>query len=464
MFKTIVGFSKYEIDESGVVRLRATHEVIQHTVGIRSKRPAVTLLGDNWKDKSVDLARAILEAFKPINDSIWKSVYYNDGQWSNVHLDNLQWDKTIIVPEEFDKNADPYDYFLPCPSLPDHYYISPAGVIFNKKTRKKIWAITNSEHTYLSVSINAKIYYVHRLVAKTYLPHPVDTWQLTVNHKDGHKQNNIYTNLEWVTPGENNSHAMYTGLKGQLDNVEIMDMKSGMIKAFASLNELGRFMGCQPSTFHYAFKRTTQSNYPPIYKGYYIRSCTDTRPWPDVKQRTRDLLYDNSLYPNSQMVWVKNIHTHQVQSFPSVQETGTQLGLHPKLIRDRLKKDVPVPYRGYYFLYDDGSKTEPMWPIYPPQIESVLNRVSEDKSVPIVVTYIPDMSVTVWVNSDEWVAAHRQEILDAAPKKYTGDKGLGKDGIKRKGFFRNKWFLEVLTPEKYLGTTLLEPVHLVTVK
>ena len=43
---------------------------------------------------------------------------------------------------------------------------------------------------------------VHRLVAEHFIPND-DAGKFEVDHKDGNKRNNSWTNLEWVTPKEN---------------------------------------------------------------------------------------------------------------------------------------------------------------------------------------------------------------------------------------------------------------------
>ena len=52
---------------------------------------------------------------------------------------------------------------------------------------------------------------VHRLVGFVWVPLVVG--KKFINHKDGNKANNHYSNLEWVTSSENLQHAYKTGLR-----------------------------------------------------------------------------------------------------------------------------------------------------------------------------------------------------------------------------------------------------------
>jgi len=61
---------------------------------------------------------------------------------------------------------------------------------------------------YVVTLSDGKNHFIHRLMAKTFIAGE----KAHVNHKDGNKQNNTISNLEWVTPAENAQHAVHTGL------------------------------------------------------------------------------------------------------------------------------------------------------------------------------------------------------------------------------------------------------------
>lgn len=58
----------------------------------------------------------------------------------------------------------------------------------------------------------SKCLYAHRLVASLFCPNPNPEELTQVNHKDGDKSNNHYSNLEWVSPSDNMRHSHERGL------------------------------------------------------------------------------------------------------------------------------------------------------------------------------------------------------------------------------------------------------------
>lgn len=90
------------------------------------------------------------------------------------------------------------------------YLISEDGKVFSIKNNRYLKTRFN-ESGYECLQIRGKVYKIHRLVAIAYIENTFN--KKCVNHIDGVKSNNHFSNLEWCTHSENNKHAYSTGLK-----------------------------------------------------------------------------------------------------------------------------------------------------------------------------------------------------------------------------------------------------------
>lgn len=98
------------------------------------------------------------------------------------------------------------------------------GATYPKKG-KQLSPSINAQTGYLQVDLwrenKGKRFYVHRLVAETYIPNPDSKPE--VNHKDGNRTNCAVTNLEWVTSSENSFHAYQIGMATQVHRRKLQD-------------------------------------------------------------------------------------------------------------------------------------------------------------------------------------------------------------------------------------------------
>lgn len=121
-------------------------------------------------------------------------------------------------------------------SLED-YVVTKNGEVFNKKNGHKLKPQINGTG-YYRVCIGGKLRFVHRLVAKLYIPNPENKPQ--VNHKDGNKLNNNVDNLEWVTNKENSIHALKTGLQPIEERSKMAKLKRPQVQFIKSHDEMTR--------------------------------------------------------------------------------------------------------------------------------------------------------------------------------------------------------------------------------
>lgn len=147
------------------------------------------------------------------------------------------------------------EIWLPIKDYEDRYEISNLGNVrsfygnkFHKRsdisTPLRLWKHSGG---YLCVTLKKggkkKNLYVHRLVGSAFITNYDN--KLEINHKNGNKQNNEYSNLEWATRSENLLHKFRvldhrTGTEkaviGLKDGIVIYSFESGMDAKRSGLN------------------------------------------------------------------------------------------------------------------------------------------------------------------------------------------------------------------------------------
>src|SRR5699024_2369537 len=158
------------------------------------------------------------------------------------------------------------EIWKPIKGYEDSYLVSTLGRIKSKPrlgTRGGILKELYSRWQYNRVNLykggEMKSFFIHRLVAKEFLPNPENKPQ--VNHKDGNKLNNALSNLEWVTQSENQLHAYETGLQ-KVDvkkahevrheqtkrKVAKLDEQGNRIEVFDSIKSAAKSIGMNDGT------------------------------------------------------------------------------------------------------------------------------------------------------------------------------------------------------------------------
>ena len=129
-----------------------------------------------------------------------------------------------------------------------------------QKVEEKIKATRKDSQGYLLIDLykdnKQKTVRVHRLVAEAFIPN--EDGKQTVNHRDGNKENNKVSNLEWATFKEQNHHFYKKNLKSP-KNIEkaVKAMNRATSKktrcintgvVYESASEAGRKLGIHASS------------------------------------------------------------------------------------------------------------------------------------------------------------------------------------------------------------------------
>jgi hypothetical protein len=138
----------------------------------------------------------------------------------------------------------------------DDYYINNKGEIYSTKYKRIIKNSLLSIGYYMA-RLNKQAFYIHRLLAETFIPNPENKPQ--VNHINGIKTDNRLENLEWCTDKENKIHAVNIGLiksgkqhlnygrtgklHPQSKPVKQLDLNGNLIEVWDSMADVTRELG-----------------------------------------------------------------------------------------------------------------------------------------------------------------------------------------------------------------------------
>lgn len=141
----------------------------------------------------------------------------------------------------------------------DYYYVSNLGRVKSvdrvvtysdgrkRHVRGKLVTQVNNKHGYLVVHIGSPMFKtkpVHRLVAQAFIEN--NSGGNCINHINGNKKDNRYTNLEWCSIKENTHHAIKTGLmEFMLPSKPIIAYKDNkVVGIFRSMGECANKLNC----------------------------------------------------------------------------------------------------------------------------------------------------------------------------------------------------------------------------
>lgn len=149
------------------------------------------------------------------------------------------------------------------------YYIKENGEMVSvTKGTGKIKNISPQKNNkgYDRVHINGKREFIHRIVASVYVPVLRDKSLLTVNHKDGNKNNNHYQNLEWLTNEENMKHARKNNLfpinfNRKFKEQEIKYIREKYKNNKISYKEIAKEFNVAPSVIGQIIRKETYKEY-----------------------------------------------------------------------------------------------------------------------------------------------------------------------------------------------------------
>lgn len=219
-------------------------------------------------------------------------------------------------------------------------YLTPHGKVMNQEGR--LLRINRGTDTYATFTHNGQTFPLHRLIAEAFIPLMVEGEKIQVNHYDGDKTNNTPSNLEWVTPSGNITHAYETGLRKDNQHVEVKDLRTDEITEYYSISDCARYFDLSPA----AVLLYLDIENPRIFKNFYLirRKGSD---WPEYDEAQIGAFPRGTPKP----IFVRNKTENSFRVFITVTAAAEEYGITPGSLTIHLRRHKDKPYKGLIFSY-----------------------------------------------------------------------------------------------------------------
>lgn len=330
-FAYIPGFERYMISVNGTV-LDTVDEVIlqdQDNVSLASK---VNLLYKNRTNRyrSVSVARLILITHRPIPNIDLSVVWgpkLKDPHMSQITASNLDYDFG--------------DYIPPTPTDAEEFFFVP-GFIDTEINLNGVVKMSGKEsklgdqrgYTVASARLpSGKSVTVgrHRLMALTFLQHPINCSDLIVNHKNGKPSEDEINNLEWVTYRGNIVHAHDTDLVKNHNPIEVKNNFTGEITEFFSIGAFSRHYDLNQREIKRLEFRLRNFKVVSDYRGFSIKLKNYPVRWDELERL-------DQYKGNAKEVLLKNTETDEVKEFLWFKDAAEFLGVSQYRLLNKLRQ------------------------------------------------------------------------------------------------------------------------------
>lgn len=243
--------SSYYIYDDGRCYSERSNKFLTPQMSVRYPTYNLTL---NGKKQKVKVHRMVAETF--LNQPEGKNIVnHKDGDTHNFNLSNLEWvtekenaqhavitglkpstnQNGIYLNRELAIEDEEWRSVIDYPN----YLISSYGRLMNKNTNRLLkLCVSNTGYYYVNLwkQGKGKTLQVHQLVYSIF-NQDFDLKGFVINHKDGNKLNNCFSNLEKITYKENNLHAEYV-IKTHSCAKEVaqLDKDGNIIRIFPSIS------------------------------------------------------------------------------------------------------------------------------------------------------------------------------------------------------------------------------------